>query len=268
MEVSMRLAVCFATALAGLFLGFSRMTGLGHQDSDSQPAKEPVGPYSKSGPVGHFFRALKGDPCLRKVGVLGLGTGALAAYSEPGQDWTFFEIDENVKKAAENSKRFRFLSDARGKIHIELGDERFGLQKSNLKLGLLVVDAFCADGIPVHLLTREALTLYRQRLLPHGLLVFHVNPRHLDSESCLAALASLAADAKWVAYVRPWIPTKEEKKMGFTASQWLVMAQERADLRKVLQTGSWTAAKAKAGLRIWTDDYSNLDELFRKYGGR
>jgi len=217
----------------------------GQQDQDPQRRQEPLSYYSKPGPIGDVFRAFTDDPRLQTVGVVGLGNGSLAAYSEPGQDWTFFEIVERVKKIAEDPKLFTLLRDAKGQVRIELGDARLRLQRLKDTFGLLVIDAFSSDAIPVHLLTREAVALYRERLLADGILVFHISNRHVDLEP---VLANVAAEAKWVAYFRSHAPSEKEKQLGVTESQWLVMARQRDNLTPLLKTGSWQPARIKAGL--------------------
>ena len=46
------------------------------------------------------------------VGLVGLGSGTLAAYEEPGQSMTYFEIDPLVIPVAEDPRYFTYLSDA------------------------------------------------------------------------------------------------------------------------------------------------------------
>jgi spermidine synthase len=155
--------------------------------------KEPQGAYSTAGPIGEVFRDLKNDERLQSVCVIGLGAGgALASYSETGQTWTFYEIDKDVRKAAEDPKQFTFLRDAKGKVRIEPGDARLRLQESKDRFGVLVVDAFNSEALPVHLVTREAAKLYREHLLADGLLVFNNSNRLIDLHS---VLANIAADA-------------------------------------------------------------------------
>jgi spermidine synthase len=220
----------------------------------------PLAYYAKSGPIGDVFHAYHSDPRLRNVGVVGLGTGSLAAYSQLGQDWTFFEIDPSVKRIAENPKLFTYLRDAEGHIRIELGDARLRLQKTPQKFGLLVVDAFGSDAIPVHLLTREALDVYLDHLEPDGILAFHISNHYLDLEP---VLANLAADRNCVAYLRQHEPTAEEKVEGIMSSHWLVIARREDDLKPLLKNADWRPAKARPDLAVWTDDYSNLLSVFR-----
>ncbi len=223
-------------------------------------AQEPLKYYAKSGPAGQIFRAFQDDARLKKVGVARLGIGSLAAYSEAGQEWTFFEIDGDVKKRAEDAKRNTFLRDAKGKVRVQLGDERLQLQRSNDTFGLLIIDVYDSDAIPVHLLTREAIAMYRERLSADGILVFHITSRYVDLE---AVLANVAADAKCVAYYRRHVPSATEMKLGVTESEWLVMAREEKHLTSLLKSGNWQPARNKAGLKPWTDDYYSLLDVLR-----
>src|SRR6185437_14490882 len=54
---------------------------------------EPLTYYHRTGPVGKLLLAMKGDARLGRVGLVGLGSGAIASYAQSGQKWTFFEID-------------------------------------------------------------------------------------------------------------------------------------------------------------------------------
>jgi hypothetical protein len=244
--------------------GFHRLvhgdTIHGQQSLDPEKRGLPLAYYSTSGPIGDVFHAFHDDPRLQHVGLVGLGTGSLAAYSQPGQDWTFFEIDPSVKRIAENPKLFTYLRDAHGKVRIDLGDARLRLKQSQQTFGLLVVDAFGSDAIPVHLLTREALDVYLGHLEPNGILAFHISNHYIDLEP---VLANLAADRSYVAYLRQHEPTAEQKKEGIMASHWLVIARRSEDLPPMLKKNQWQPAKARPDLAVWTDDFSNLFHVFR-----
>jgi len=241
--------------------GFHRLihgnTIHGQQSLDAERKHLPLTYYSLDGPIGSVFHALKGDRRLQHVGAIGLGTGSLAYYAQKGQEWTFFEIDPSVKAIAENPRYFTFLSDARGSVVVELGDARLQLRKSSQKFGLLIIDAFGSDAIPVHLLTREALQVYFEHLEPDGLLAFHISNRYVDLEPLLA---SLARDAKAEAYFRKHDPSPEQKALGVFPSEWLLIARRREDLPEQLH---WQTAKTRAGLKVWTDDSSNLLQSLR-----
>lgn len=236
----------------------------GQQSLDPERRRDPLTYYSRIGPIGDVFRTLNGDPRLDKVGVVGLGTGSLAAYARKGQDWTFFEIDPVVERIAEDPKLFTFLHDARARgavIHIELGDARLQLKKSPQKFGLLVVDAFGSDAIPLHLLTREALAVYLEHLEPNGLVAFHISNRYVDLEP---VLANLAVDASCVAAMRRHgALADEERDRGIMPSDWLVLARHAKDVEPLLGSGGWRKANARPEWKPWSDDFSNLYQVFR-----
>jgi hypothetical protein len=235
----------------------------GRQSLELDRRLEPLTYYSTNGPIGDVFRAYRGDPRLKKVGLVGLGTGSLASYSQAGDDWTFFEIDPSVKRIAENRKLFTFVGDAQGKIKIELGDGRLLLKHSKDQFGLLVIDAFGSDAIPLHLLTREAFALYLERLQPNGLLAFHISNRYVDLEP---PIANLAADTKppCVAWIREdLVVSDDEKVQGISPSIWMVVAQHEEDLTPLTKAGQWRRADAHPQQRVWTDDFSNLRQVFR-----
>src|SRR5262249_24895268 len=133
---------------------------------------------------------LHGPQDRRPIGVIGLGSGILASYVQPGQRITFYDIDPVMIHIATNPAYFTFLRDCRGKYDIILGDGR-------LKLGeaprgayrLFVVDAFSSDAIPVHLLTREAIERYFDKLTPDGVLLVHVSNRYLQLAPVLGNIA-------------------------------------------------------------------------------
>src|SRR5206468_2711821 len=116
--------------------------------------------------------------------------GVLAAYSEPGQELTYFEIDPVVEKIAEDPRLFTFLADARARgtrLSVVLGDARITVQRvAPGTFDMFFLDAFSSDAIPVHLLTREALAIYADKLAPGGLLVFNISNRYLDLNPVLA----------------------------------------------------------------------------------
>ena len=59
---------------------------------------------------------------MKSVAAVGLGTGTLAAYAEPGQQWTFYEIDPEVERIA---PRYPLLHASRHvRIAMPRGDRR------------------------------------------------------------------------------------------------------------------------------------------------
>jgi hypothetical protein len=226
----------------------------------------PLTYYHQSGPIGQVMHALEGDPRLDRVGFVGLGAGSLAYYSQPGQRWTFYEIDPSVIRIARDPRLFTFLRDARGTIDVVEGDGRLQLAASDATFGLLVLDAFGSDAIPLHLLTRQAMQIYRQRMQPHGIVALHVSNNYLDLEPVLANLAR-DADPPWSCHVRnDQFLTDEDREAGKFPSVWIVLAARDEDLPAALRTYPWRRASPRDDLPVWTDSWSNVWQVFRMAG--
>ncbi|MGJ5817852.1 spermidine synthase [Paludibaculum fermentans] len=198
------------------------------------------GPHS--GP-GQWFAHTAGT---RRIGVVGLGAGTLAAYGRPGDLFRFYEINPMVVDFAR--RHFRYLSDTPARVDIAVGDGRLLLEREvNQNFDLLVIDAFSGDSIPVHLLTREAFRTYRRHLKPGGVLALHLSNLYLD---LMPEVRLLAAD------------------QGFACKPVLDAGSEADDVRPSI----WALTGPAANLewvppgtvnssqrpRLWTDDYSTL----------
>jgi hypothetical protein len=152
--------------------------------------KLPMAYYSRQGGFGRFFAAFA-PGTLRHIAVIGLGTGELACYAQPGQDWTFYEIDPLVEQIARDPRYFQFLANCGNHPRVVLGDARLTIANAPAaSYDVLVIDAFSSDSIPTHLLTREALALYLGKLAPGGRLLFHISSRSLDLRPVIGALAT------------------------------------------------------------------------------
>ena len=228
-----------------------------------EPARcdEPLSYYHRGGPAGQVFAEFGRAPRATRIGVVGLGTGALAAYAEPGQRWTYFEIDPAVVRIASNTDWFCFLAHAAVKPRIVLGDARLSLAADTTRYDLLVLDAYSSDAIPVHLLTREALRQYFERLTPHGVLALHLSNRHFDLEP---VVARLARDAGFADRLRvDGRPSAEDQARGYESSSWAVIARRADDLAAVPGDRRWREPRLKATSPLWTDDYSSLVSVLR-----
>lgn len=214
----------------------------GQQRADEPGPPRPMTYYHQKGPVGHLFHALPPKPG-RKVGVVGLGTGAVAAYARPGEEWTFYEIDPAVVRVARDTNYFRFLSECRGACDVVLGDARRHLTRAaDGCYDLIILDGFCSDAIPVHLLTREAIALYVSKLAPNGIIALHVSNNHLDLPPLIRRLADDHSPQLVVRYCYN-SPLDSEREDGKTESQWMLMARSEADLAPVVDS-SRPGAKA------------------------
>ncbi len=228
----------------------------GMQHLDPRLRDEPLTYYHKDGPIGQYFQALakKHDDRLTSVGLIGLGTGALACYSETGQHWTFFEIDPAVIRIAQDRKLFTYLNDHKDQVDVILGDGRLTLEPMETRFGVLVVDAFGSDSIPLHLLTREAFAIYRQRLRPGGVIAFHISNRYFHLEP---VLANLAQEAGWACRIRNDL--KGDDKTKRFPSIWLIMAESPAHLTDFIAMD----ARPDPSLQPWTDDFSNVLQILK-----
>lgn len=234
---------------------FDGTTLHGAQSLDASLRMEPTTYYTATGPVGDVFAAWTDRPTGARIGVVGLGTGSLACYGATGEEWTFFEIDPVVERIAQDPSLFTFLRDCPSQQRVVLGDGRLSLRRAGpASFDMLILDAFSSDAIPVHLITREALALYRSKLGPDGVLLFHISNRYLDLHPVLgslaedAGLASLARDDTSV--------TDADQQVWKTASSWVVMVRDPAALGGLRDGADWYALAA--GDDLWTDDYSDV----------
>ncbi|MBI1798493.1 MAG: fused MFS/spermidine synthase [Candidatus Eisenbacteria bacterium] len=241
----------------------------GIQSTDPARRDEPLSYYHRTGPAGELFAAWSPAHALGPVAIVGLGIGSLADYAQPGQSITFYELDPEVVRLARDTTYFTCLADAgsRGaKPGVVLGDARLQLARSHDRYGLLILDAFNSDAVPVHLLTREALATYLDRLDLDGVLAIHISSQHFRLEPVVAALAQ---GARLVCLENvDAAPDPAERAAGKAPSRWVVMARAREDLAGLDARPEWHALDAPPNAREWTDDYSNLAGMILWGGGR
>jgi hypothetical protein len=219
---------------------------------------EPLTYYSRTGPIGQVLESFASSPTRPSVAVVGLGTGTLAAYATPGERWTFYEIDPAVERVARDPRLFTFLEDSRARsCDVVLGDARLRLRESpGHSYGLIILDAFSSDAIPMHLLTREAMRVYLAKLAGGGLIVFHISNRYFDLAPVVGALARDAALVSRVRYDMEVTP--EQFRHGKCASNWVVIAANEADLGGLAQDLRWREPNIRPEEAVWTDDFSNV----------
>jgi spermidine synthase len=223
-----------------------------HGEQSLVPAlrRKPTAYYYEEGPVGQFFSAL-GDRFTR-VGVIGLGTGALAVYATPDQHWTFYEIDPAVERIARTNQFFTYLDNCGAGCDVVLGDARLSMTAAApASYNAIVLDAFSSDAIPLHLLTRQALELYLAKLSDRGVLAFHISNRHLALRPVIGALAADLGLAARVQLHQP-PPTSNGRP-----SEWVVMARSEDHLGALAADTRWERVHGDTR-RVWTDDYSDI----------
>jgi SAM-dependent methyltransferase len=228
----------------------------GVQSLRPERRNQPLSYYYHTGPLGQLLaaRAIHWD---REIAVVGLGSGTIAAYGRPGQRFTFYEIDPTVERLARNPKLFSYLSGSRAKIRVVLGDARLSLGDApDGTYGVIVLDAFTSDAIPLHLMTREALAMYCRKLAPGGVLALHISNRYMDLEPVLGRLADDAGLAAMVEYDGHL--TAADRRDGKMASTWVVMARRKEDFRSLLADDRWESISVSKETPLWTDDFSNI----------
>lgn len=222
---------------------------------------EPLTYYHRKGPIGQVFESLAQGPA-RPVAVVGLGTGTLAAYGRPGQEFDFYDINPEVARIARDPRYFYYLKDTRARAEIILGDGRLALARaSDGRYGLIILDAFSSDAIPVHLLTRQAVEdVYLHKLAPGGIIAFHISNRYLDLEPVLADVAAAAGLICRIEH------DPADVAIGKTQSVWVIMARSTSDLGVLNHDERWTPLEAAADRTVWTDDFSNVLRIVKWHG--
>ena len=229
----------------------------GRQFIDPALRCQPLGYYHPSGPFGSIASTFK-EQSGPRIAVVGLGTGATAAYAAPGQEWNFYEIDPAVVKIARDPAFFSYVEGcSQSPIKYILGDGRLRLKEApDSYYFLIALDAFSSDAIPLHLLTREAVGLYLSKLAKGGILAFHITNRHVDLSP---ALGSIARDYGLTGLIMQDVNiTAEEAQAGKDTSVWIVMARQPEDLSRLAADSRWQKLTAPEDFPVWTDDFSNI----------
>jgi hypothetical protein len=222
-------------------------------------AGKPTTYYHPTGPVGRWFGA-HADDGPRRIGIIGLGSGALAWYGRSGDELDVYEIDPSVVDIAEDRDLFTFVPDSPAAIEMHVGDGRLLVEREQgPPADALVIDAFSGDSIPAHLLTTEAVDGYLDRIADDGALVFHISTRFFDFEPVIAALA---ADHGLVGYVASDATSAEQAAEGKLTSTWAVLARTD-DATGIAGDDGWQRLEAQPGDPLWTDQRSDLLTLLR-----
>ena len=239
---------------------YSGNTIHGRQFVDQSRRCEPLSYHHENGPLGQVMAVFNAAPANPRVAVIGLGVGAMASYSKPAQQWTFYEIDRDVINLARNTQYFTYLQNcAGGSVGVVEGDARLNLQNAPAgNYGLIVLDAFSSDAIPVHLVTQQALDLYLSKLAEGGMLAFHISNRSLDLKPILADLA----ESRKLMCIG-FDDLQPGSFEGKDPSQWVVMARDAAEISNLSINSQWKRLNGRKGTRVWSDDFSNILRAIR-----
>lgn len=211
--------------------------------------------YSTNSGVGRAFRVLAENE--GRVGVIGLGTGTLAAYGRPGDHFRFYEINPEVEDVAR--AYFTYLTNSPSKTTVILGDARLSMEaETPQNFDLLVLDAFNSDSVPVHLLTREAFEVYERHLKTNGVIAVHISNRSLDLEPVVNGLA------RAFQYEAVVIKHREPKENWWVLpSTWTLLSREPERLKSPTILEADRPAGAPLDAPLWTDDFSGLFRILR-----
>jgi hypothetical protein len=234
----------------------------GVQSTDPERACEPLSYYHREGPVAEVMRLFEAGRLAPRIGLVGLGAGAMISYSQPGQHWTLYEIDPAVVRIAQDTNYFTYLSQcAKASYSIELGDARLKLQgAADASFGLLFIDAFSSDTIPMHLLTVEAVKLYRQKLASNGILAFHLSSRNFELEPLVANIGDRLG--LFCFSSKRGELSGQAVAEGGLESDWAILVNGY-HLAKIVEFATWERVHPDLAGPAWTDDFSSLLGVLR-----
>lgn len=212
--------------------------------------------YQATSGIGLALEARRERAGIR-VGLIGLGTGTLAAWGRKGDVYRFYEINPDVIAVAQ--REFTYLGDSAATIEMSLGDARLNLEReAPQNLDVLAVDAFSSDAIPVHLITKEALAAYLRHMKPDGIVAFHVSNRFLDLVPVVGRIAKENGAHAVVVYD---LGGEDDDK---TQSDWVLVSRDPKALEAPqIKTAKPVAPEERPEWRTWTDDYSNLVQILK-----
>ena len=215
----------------------------------------PTTYYGPDSGIGMALRAIEGTRPLR-VAVIGLGAGTIAAYAQPADRYTFYEINPLDIRLVHTE--FSFLGDSTARIRIVQGDARLSLEREPPQgFDVLAVDAFTGDSIPVHLLTIQAFRLYFHQLQPRGVLAVHISNRYLDLEPVVeAAAARLNKEAVE-------IENPDDHRNGIFKSLWILVGSRQGFLGQPAIEAAGSVLSPSQRDVLWTDDYSSLFRILK-----
>ena len=213
----------------------------------------PTTYYGPESGIGILLRECYAPP--KRVGIIGLGVGTIAAYGQPGDTFRFYEINPQIVTAAQTL--FTYLRETSAKVEIVVGDGRLSIQQDHSPpLDVLAIDAFSGDSIPIHLLTIEAVKLYQKHLKPGGAMAFHVSNDYLD-------LAPVVRDlARALGYHAILVHNHGDDDNLVLPADWVVVTNNVSVLNNpAIQLHSENIAERPR--RLWTDSFSNLAQILK-----
>ena len=225
----------------------------GEQWRHPQRRRELLTYYCENSGIGRTMNVRK-EGVQHRVGVLGLGSGTMAAFGRSGDDYRFYEINPLVP----NLTQFTFYPDCPANKQIIMGDGRLSLEKEPPQnFDVLMMDAFSGDSIPVHLITREAFELYFRHLKPDGVIVIHISNKYLDLQPVIARAAEVMRKATLL------VETEEDAEGNCFGTTYVLLANSPAVFEQKAFKNAGSPAKTQPKVAMWTDDYSNMFRILK-----
>lgn len=227
----------------------------GEQYLEPNLRRQPTTYYGPESGVGLAIKHYEKRPL--RLGVIGLGTGTLAAWGKPGDMFRFYELDPDVLAVAR--KEFSYLGDSRARIETAIGDARLNLEREPAqRFDILVIDAFSSDSIPVHLITREALAVYMKHMQPDGIIAFHVTNRYLDLPPVVQKIADAAGIGAVLVTHDP-----DEIDERYSRTDWMLVTRDASFLKSEPVQRVATQVEVPAKISLWTDNFNNLLRILK-----
>lgn len=230
----------------------------GAQPQADHLKKKPVTYYNPQSPAFDIFTVMNERFAPQKIAALGLGVGSIACFQSKGREFDFYEIDKDVVDIAENPAYFSYLSGCGSPYKIILGDARLKIaQTADRNYDLVFIDVFSSDNIPVHIMTKEAMATYLDKLTSGGIIAFNISNRYLDLRP---VLTSIAEDLGLTIYFKH---SKPEQKKGdvselYTESLFAVLAPNPESIATFVEDYNWAPYIPEKKPRAWTDDYADI----------
>lgn len=229
----------------------------GSQFLDESLRLTPSTYYTHSSGIGKALDSLRGKRL--NVGMVGLGAGTLATYGRSGDRFRFYEINPDVIAFAQ--EHFSFLNESLANIELVLGDARLELEREAAQdFDVLVLDAFSGDAIPVHLLTEQAMEIYRRHLTDEGVLAIHISNLYFDLQPVVQGLAE--SQDLHVCFVEG----RALESPDAYESKWAILAKDRRLVDDLTPSSAGSSPAASRGQTMpvrWTDDRSNLFQVLK-----
>jgi hypothetical protein len=231
----------------------------GQLTADGARRRMPSSYFGPTSGYGRLFASLPaGEP--RRIGVIGLGAGALAVYAGKADTIVFYELDPQVAEVAWDE--FTFLDDVPGEVEVVIGDGRLSLEReAPRRYDVLAIDAFSGDSIPMHLITREAMAVYMKHLAPDGALVFQATNRYIDIAPVVYALAQEYGMTAVMVSDDP--PESEDDRFWLASTDQIIVTRNPAILSAPVVRDGAVVIAGRPGFPAFTDDYTNLLRILK-----